>query len=780
MYLKFKIFIWAVCVMCPLVLHGQAGPESSKPKIGLVLSGGGAKGMAHVGVIKAMEEAGIRPDYVVGTSMGAVIGGLYAIGYNADELESIIMKADWDLIVSNRVSFNTIAFEEKEYYNRYLFELPVIKGKIAVPTGLIEGQKLSETLHYYTWPSIGLQDFDDFPIPFRCVTTDLRTGRGIVIESGYLPDALRSSIAIPSAFTPFDLDSTMVVDGGVVNNFPVDVAKDMGADIIIGVNVGDEDFVDPKELDSFSSILMQISMASSYRKLADNIAVCDVYIKPDLENYNTASFSSYKEILKLGHVAGEANKPVFEELADSLGIHQENPGIGLKADPIRISDISIKGNRLFSDELVRSRLDIAPKDTVSRSELLSGIDRVFGVNGFRKVDYNLKPTESGHYDLLIKTKEKHNTILNGAFHYDNLFSAGILLNLTMRDLLGKPSRTLGILDISQNPKFRIDHYKYLGSEKNYALNLRYNYLFKQIPEYEDGVKQDLFLNRETHLSANILTTHSLKQSFWVGGFYERARAQSSFNIAIPSEIRGAYYTYMGVRFLHTRNSLNDRNYPTAGAETIFEGVYRAYSDYQIKLKKGIDTLTYELGGETVRIPKEVLDETIETITPNGFISLFFNYVKFFPVNDRFQISPTVALGITLSNQEEDFSFSEFTLGGYQRVDFNDMPAWGLNYAELTAENFGKLGVNFQWLPMKNLYFRAGTNLLGHSEHTPISDVSEFDFDNFFSNQVIWGYGIDLTLDSFLGPITGGLSSNTKDGVIRPYLSIGFSFNYSDR
>ncbi|WP_245553308.1 patatin-like phospholipase family protein [Echinicola vietnamensis] len=767
-------------MLFPFVLFAQQHGESPRPKIGLVLSGGGAKGIAHVGVIKAMEEAGLRPDYIVGTSMGAVIGGLYAIGYNADELESIVLKADWDLIVSNRVSFNTIAFEEKEYYNRYVFELPVIKGKIAVPAGLIEGQKLTETLHYYTWPSIQYQDFDAFPIPFRCVTTDLKTGKGIVIESGYLADALRSSIAIPSAFTPFELDSTLVVDGGVVNNFPVDVAQDMGADIIIGVNVGEEDFLDPKELDSFSSILMQIAMASSYRKLSTNISGCDIYIKPDLKDYNTASFSSFKEILQLGHQAGEENFPVFKQLADSLDSHRKSAGIGLGVQPVRISNISITGNRLFSDELIRSKLGISPKDTVTREDVQSGVDRVFGVNGFRKVDYNLKPDGAGEYELFLKAKEKHNTILRGAFHYDNLFSAGILLNLTVRDLLGKPSRTVGILDVSQNPKFRLDHYKYLGSNKKFALNLRYNYLFQQIPEYEDGVRQDLFLNRETHIGANILTTHSLKQSFWFGGFYERSRAQSSFNISIPSEIRGAYYTYMGVRFMHTRNSLNDRNYPTKGAETIFEGLFRAYSDYRIKLRPGVDTLTLGQGGETVKIPKEVLDETLEGITPSGFVSLYFNYVKYFPINDHFQVSPTIAMGLTLSGQGDDYSYSEFTLGGYQRVDFNDTPIWGLNYAELTAENFGKLGVNFQWLPTKKLYLRMGTNLLGHGYHSPLGDGDGVDFDEFFEDRLIWGYGIDLTLDSFLGPITGGLSSNAKDGVIRPYLSIGFSFNYSDR
>lgn len=777
-----KHFLLAFFLITSLsaVVIGQESPPTSSPKIGLVLSGGGAKGIAHVGVIKAMEEAGIRPDYIVGTSMGAVIGGLYAIGYSADELETIVKKADWELIVSNRVNFNTIAFEEKEYYNRYLFELPIIKGKIAFPTGLIEGQKLAETLHYYTWPAIKYQDFDDFPIPFRCITTDLRTGQGIVLQSGYLADALRSSIAIPTAFTPFDLDSTMVVDGGVVNNFPVDVAKEMGADIVIGVNVGEEDFMDPKRLDSFSTILMQIAMSTSYSKLVDNIAGCDIYIKPDLKGYSTASFSSYQEILRLGHEAGEENRAVFEKLADSLGRRGAIEGIGLEVTPIVISKITIQGNRLFSDELIRSKLGITPMDTVSRSELQAGIDRVFGVNGFRKVDYQLTSSPLGDYELKIRTLEKHQTIFSGAFHYDNLFSAGILLNLTVRDLLGKPSRTVAIVDVSQNPKFRLDHYKYLGTTKKFALNLRYNYLFQQIPEYENGIKQDLFLNRQTHLGVNLLTTHSLKQSFWLGAFYERIRSQSSFNVSIPSQIKNGLNNYVGMRFFHTRNSLNDRNYPTAGAESIVEGVFRAYSKYKIKLQNGVDTVSWDVGDQTIEIPEEFLDETVDALTPNGFVSVYFNYVKYFPITHRFQLVPSVAIGLTLSEQDESFSFNEYSIGGYQRVQFNDTPAWGLNYGEMTAENFGKVGLVAQMLPFSNLYVRAGTNLIGHNEHVPIQRLGAADLEGLFTDRLVWGYGIDVTLDSFLGPITGGLSTNSKDGHIRPYLSIGFSFNYADR
>lgn len=167
----------------------QGNTAGDQPKIGLVLSGGGAKGMAHVGIIRTLEMAGVRPDFVVGTSMGSVVGGLYAMGYNADELEQIIRSIDWDMIISNRVSFQNIAFEEKEYYNRYLVELPIRNGKISLPSGLIEGQMLSEVLHYYTWPARKYKHFDEFPIPFRCIATNISNSKPVIFEEGYLHDA---------------------------------------------------------------------------------------------------------------------------------------------------------------------------------------------------------------------------------------------------------------------------------------------------------------------------------------------------------------------------------------------------------------------------------------------------------------------------------------------------------------------------------------------------------------------------------------------------------------
>ena len=174
--------------------------SGKRKKIGLVLSGGGAKGIAHVGILKAMEEEGLRPDYIAGTSMGSIIGGLYAMGYSADQLDTIVRAIDWGLVLSNNIPLTYISYEEKEYYNRYLVELPIVEGKLKLPSGMIEGQSLSEVLTHYTWPAMKYQSFDDFPIPFRCIATDVSNGKEIVFKDGPLSEALRASMSIPTAF----------------------------------------------------------------------------------------------------------------------------------------------------------------------------------------------------------------------------------------------------------------------------------------------------------------------------------------------------------------------------------------------------------------------------------------------------------------------------------------------------------------------------------------------------------------------------------------------------
>ncbi len=210
----------------------------NRPELGLALSGGGSHGLAHIGVLKVMEEAGLRPDYISGVSMGAIIGSLYSLGYSADTLQTLFNKTDLGLAMSDRIPENKIIYQEKKHFHNSILALPITPTKLILPPGLIQGQQVENFLSYFLWPAADIDDFTELPIPFCCLSTDILTGEKVLFDSGYLPDAIRASIGIPSVFAPFKIDSMLLVDGGVARNFAVSELRNMGADIVIGSYTG--------------------------------------------------------------------------------------------------------------------------------------------------------------------------------------------------------------------------------------------------------------------------------------------------------------------------------------------------------------------------------------------------------------------------------------------------------------------------------------------------------------------------------------------------------------
>ena len=230
----------------------------NRKKVGIVLSGGGAKGVAHIGALKVIEEAGIPIDYVVGTSMGAIVGGLYSIGYTPQQLDSIVNAQDWKYLLSDALDPETTLLSEKLREEQYLLSVP-IAGKSAhvSDAGIIKGRNISRLLSELTVGYHDSVDFNKLPIPFACVSQNIVNGEQIVFHNGILATAMRASMAIPGVFTPVRKDSMILIDGGMINNYPVDVARSMGADIIIGVDV-QNNLKGIDKLNSAPDILSQI------------------------------------------------------------------------------------------------------------------------------------------------------------------------------------------------------------------------------------------------------------------------------------------------------------------------------------------------------------------------------------------------------------------------------------------------------------------------------------------------------------------------------------------
>ena len=283
-----------------------------------MLSGGGAKGVAHIPTLQLLDSLGIVPDLIVGTSMGSIVGGLYAMGYSGDSIADIANNADWDEILKGNISLQDVSVEEKSEYKKYLVDFDLVKGKPKTKSALLSDQMLREFMSSLTYPVYNITDFDDLSIPFRAMATDIVNGKEVVIDKGSLSLAMRASMSIPSIFLPVSYKNTLLIDGGVLNNFPTDIAKSMGADIIIGSDVGGG--MEPKEkLDNIPSLLFQTSMLTSNLKIPINRKLCDILIlhEPNL-TYSTGDFNKSKIIFEQGKIATKQNMDALVALAEKL------------------------------------------------------------------------------------------------------------------------------------------------------------------------------------------------------------------------------------------------------------------------------------------------------------------------------------------------------------------------------------------------------------------------------------------------------------------------------
>jgi len=278
--------------------------QPKRPKIGVVFGGGGAKGAAHIGVLKVLEEQKIPVDYIAGTSMGAIVGALYASGLSAAELEKVITSIDWKDVFSGNPNRQDIDYRRKREDYEHLTGLSVgiRDGKVVTPKGLIKDQKVNvlfETLMLHT---SDIDDFDKLPIPYRAVAADLETGEMIVLKGGRLADAARASMSVPGAFPPIEMNGRLMIDGGIVRNLPIDIVREMGADIIICIDV-DKPLETRKELGGSLSIMNQmidIMMKKNVREQVKTLGPQDVYINPVLGEFGSADFAKAAEIARLG------------------------------------------------------------------------------------------------------------------------------------------------------------------------------------------------------------------------------------------------------------------------------------------------------------------------------------------------------------------------------------------------------------------------------------------------------------------------------------------------
>jgi len=398
-----------VAAMLAPPLSAETEDAGEKPRIGLALSGGGARGAAHIGVLQVLEENRIPIDYIAGTSMGSIVGGLYAAGMSPRVLEDVISRVDWDEAFNDMIPRRERSFRRKRDDDLYLIKnRPGISTDgLDLPSGLIDGQYIDMLLKRYTIPVVTEGDFDSLAIPFRAVAADLETGRPVVIGRGDLALAMRASMSIPVVFAPREVDGRVLVDGGISKNLPIDVVREMGADIVIAVDISSP-LKDKDELQSVLSVTNQLTTIMTRRNTEEQIgslAGPDIFIDPELEDITTASFDRATEAIPMGRRAAMASLDRLKELSVSEDEYRAYLNFrGIEADLPVIDRIRIVNRSALADEVIMERVSQETGNYLDVEQLEKDLNRIYGLKLFESVYYDIN-SEGGRNILTITARE---------------------------------------------------------------------------------------------------------------------------------------------------------------------------------------------------------------------------------------------------------------------------------------------------------------------------------------------------------------------------------------
>lgn len=511
-------------LFCLLILHTLTA--SPRPRVGIVLSGGGAKGMAHIGALKVIEEAGIPIDIIVGTSMGSIIGGLYSIGYTTEQLDSIVMSQDWSVLLSDKAYRKSLDFQTKEQNARYVLTVPFFeKPQDIIGGGMIKGRNIGRMLWKLTEGYHDSIDFRKLPIPFACVSQNLVTGEEVVFESGVLPIAIRASMSIPGVFAPVSMNDCVLIDGGIVNNYPVDIARRMGADIIIGVDVRDPLKTAGELQESILAQLSQLIDLQGMDKFRKNKEDSDIYIKVNVKGYNTASFTTIAidSLIDRGEQAARMQMDTLRGIARRF------------SDIVRVPDTS--------HAVSAARMPLPSSGTEGRTK-----------------DY-----------LRILIGNEPMNFINMGMRFDNEELAALLFN--GRFMLGKKQKHRLELTARLGKQTYGDIHYRLISDRKWHLVTGYRYTYNDFNIYEKGHRN--FEVSFNHHLAEIGFTKSWHNSRWqLGGSYQLYDYSSflyRFESSGLTDIGKESFLKFGTGY--AVNTTDDVYFPTKGHKLDLEYYY---------------------------------------------------------------------------------------------------------------------------------------------------------------------------------------------------------------
>ncbi len=733
--MKKYVFLTLIFFSCFSVFSQQ----KDRPKIGLVLSGGGAKGFAHIGVLKVLEEAGVKIDYIGGTSMGAVVGGLYASGYNATQLDSIFRSTNFDELLNDFIPRASKNFYERENDELYAMVLPFNEYRIGIPDALSKGLYNFNLLSRLTRNVRHVRDFNQLPIPYLCMGTNIETGKQVLLNKGNLPLAMIASAAFPSLFSPVEIDDALLVDGGVTNNYPIDEVRKLGADIIIGVDV-QNDLLKRNSLNDATKILVQITNLHSIEKMKANVAKTDIYIKPDIKEFGVVSFDKGKEIIGKGEEAVFAMYERIKLLTDESNLYKK-PKLKLQKDSLQIANINCSELQNFTKDYVIGKLRFKPGSKISYGQLQTGINNLNATENFSVINYSLDSND-GKDDLNLTLKENPiKSFLKFGLHYDGLFKSAVLVNLTHKKTFFKNDIASFDVILGDNFRYNLDYYV----ENGYNLSLGFKSQFNQ---FNRNVASEI---SSSDLSASGIKTINVDysdltnqvyfqslfvQKFLIGGGLEhkylRIKTETLNNLSpiIDNSNYGSVFGYM--KF----DSFDNKYFPNKGWH--FSGDIHSYlfsSDYTKQFN-----------------PYSIVKADFGIAT-----TLFRNMTL------KFEGEAGASFG------GDSVPFFNFVLGGYGYKGLNNfIHFYGYDFLSIAANSYVKsMGIlDYEFMKKNHINFSANFANLADDLFETVDWISAPKYS---------GYAVGYGLETIIGPIEIKHSWSPESPKGHTWFSVGFSF-----
>ena len=722
--------------------------EKENLKVGLVLSGGGAKGLAHIGALKTIDSLGVKIDYVAGTSMGAIIGGLYASGYSGKQIDSIFKRVDFDELISDNLPRYAKTFYERDNSEKYAIVLPFDNFKVQIPSAISKGQNVFNLFSKLLLHVSDIHDFENLPIPFFCIATNIETGEPVLLDSGSLPQAIAASGALPSVFQPVIINNKILIDGGVVNNYPIDELRAKGMNLIIGVDVQDA-LVERNELNSAPDILLQISNFRTIDVMKDKVKKTDIYIKPDVKNFNVVSFQYGQQIIENGRLATIDKKDTLNIVALNQSKSSHEKVKIITVDSLPIKKIDINGNKKYTRSYVLGKLKLKPNETISYDQFNKGINNIVATHNFDSFLYDFEPNNEG-YDLIVNLKESANkTFLKFGVHYDDLYKSAALINLTQKQILFKNDLASFDMVLGDNVRYNFEYYIDKGFYWSIGVKSRYNTFHK-------NVNASLLLD-DGQLGIVGLKKANIKLSDFTNQFYLQTLLRKDFSLKLGAE--------------HKRLKITSDTFVEESNDETEQTIFEKSDFFSIFGNLKFDTYNNKY------FPDKGLffDGNFQLYLSSSDFNNNFSQFSFAKANIGYALSFLDKFSILLNAQggfkvgDDSNNSLNFALGGYgQNLINNFISFYGYDYISIIGDGFVKGTINLDYEFADKHHFNFAANFANIKDDL-------FSDSEWFKSPDYSGYAIGYGLETFIGPIEVKYTWSPEANQNNWFFNLGFWF-----